>query len=86
MDLKPGVGVRDAADSAYNDFAHTDRVDNFTVMEVTLKSRCHGHQLEGMAYPITPVGMHYLLIHYDIPHIDESAYRVNVLGLSLIHI
>ena len=81
MDLKPGVGVRDAADSAYNDFAHTDRVDNFTVMEVTLKSRCHGHQLEGMAYPITPVGMHYLLIHYDIPHIDESTYRVNVRGL-----
>ncbi|MFZ4374628.1 MAG: hypothetical protein ACOYO2_15480, partial [Mycobacterium sp.] len=49
MDLKPGVGAREAGDSAYNDFAHTDRVDNFTVMEVTLKSRCHGHQLEGMA-------------------------------------
>jgi DMSO/TMAO reductase YedYZ molybdopterin-dependent catalytic subunit len=81
MDLKPGVGVRAAGDPAFEDFAHTDRLDNFTVMEVTLKSRCHGHQMEGLAYPITPIGMHYLLIHYDIPQIDESTYRLNVRGL-----
>jgi hypothetical protein len=48
----------------YRDFAHTDRLDNFTLMEVAGKSRCHGIQLEGLAYPITPIGMHYLLIHY----------------------
>src|SRR5262245_36789948 len=66
---------------AYRDFPHTDRLDNFTVMEVTVKSRCHGHHLEGLTYPITPLGMHYLLIHYDIPVIDEATYRVRVEGL-----
>ena len=34
----------------YQDWAHTDRLDNFTVMEVAGKSRCHGMHLEGMAY------------------------------------
>jgi DMSO/TMAO reductase YedYZ molybdopterin-dependent catalytic subunit len=65
----------------YQDWAHTDRLDNFTVMEVAGKSRCHGMQLEGLTYPITPIGMHYLLIHYDIPELDEKAYRVKVDGL-----
>jgi DMSO/TMAO reductase YedYZ molybdopterin-dependent catalytic subunit len=68
-------------DSAHEDEAHTNRLDNFTAMEVTLKSRCHGHHLEGLAYPITPIGMHYLLIHYDIPQIDESTYQLRVGGL-----
>ena len=72
----------DADVPPYRDFAHTDRLDNFTVMEVAGKSRCHGMQLEGMAYPITPIGMHYLLIHYDIPMLDESTYRLKVDGLA----
>ena len=65
----------------YMDYAHTDRLDNFTVMEVAGKSRCHGMHLEGTTYPITPIGMHYLLIHHDIPEIDESTYQVTVAGL-----
>ncbi|UVO13831.1 sulfite oxidase [Mycobacterium sp. SVM_VP21] len=65
----------------YQDYQHTDRLDNFTVMEVAGKSRCHGMHLEGMAYPITPMGMHYLLIHYDVPNIDEKSYQLEVGGL-----
>lgn len=65
----------------YADYQHTDRLDNFTVMEVAGKSRCHGMHLEGLTYPITPIGMHYLLIHYDVPEIDEKDYRVKVDGL-----
>src|SRR6516165_6209411 len=80
VDLAAGAGP-DANGPAYSDFAHTDRLDNFTVMEVTVKSRCHGHPLEGLTYPITPIGMHYLLIHFDIPEIDEKAYKVTVGGL-----
>ena len=80
VDLAAGAS-REANEPAYRDFAHTDRLDNFTVMEVTVKSRCHGHHLEGLTYPITPIGMHYLLIHYDIPEIDEATYRVRVEGL-----
>lgn len=66
--------------SSCRDSHHTNRLDNFTAMEVTLKSRCHGMQLEGLAYPITPLGMHYLLIHFDIPFIDQAKHRVHIDG------
>ena len=39
----------------------------FTREEVWLALRNHGMHLEGLRYPITPIGMHYLLIHFDIP-------------------
>jgi sulfane dehydrogenase subunit SoxC len=37
-------------------------------------------QLEGLRYPITPIGMHYLLIHFDIPHVDPATYKLWVSG------
>jgi DMSO/TMAO reductase YedYZ molybdopterin-dependent catalytic subunit len=79
VDLAAACG--EANEPAYRDFAHIDRLDNFTVMEVTVKSRCHGHHLEGLTYPITPIGMNYLLIHYNIPEINEATYRVRIEGL-----
>jgi sulfane dehydrogenase subunit SoxC len=30
--------------------------------------------------PITPVGLHYLLIHYDIPAVDPLAFRLEIGG------
>jgi DMSO/TMAO reductase YedYZ molybdopterin-dependent catalytic subunit len=36
--------------------------------------------LEALAYPITPVGLHYLLIHYDIPAVEAEAWRLAVDG------
>ena len=42
--------------------------------------------LEAVRYPVTPVGLHYLLIHYDIPAVDPAAWRLEVgelLGVSL---
>ena len=48
--------------------------------ETLLAFRCHGMQLEGLQYPITPIGMHYLLIHFDIPKLEEQGYRVQVGG------
>jgi len=41
--------------------------DDFTHSEVNLAFRNHGHPLEMLKYDITPAGMHYLLIHFDIP-------------------
>ena len=35
--------------------------------ELQLAARNHGMPLEALRYPITPAGLHYLLIHYDIP-------------------
>src|SRR3989304_3485355 len=35
---------------------------------------------EALRYDVTPVGLHYLLIHYDIPGVDVSAFRLSVGG------
>src|SRR5207249_8402225 len=36
--------------------------------------------LEALRYDITPVGLHYLLIHFDIPMVDASTYELSVGG------
>jgi len=63
------------------DAVHTNRVDNFTKEEIILSNRNHGMHLEGLKYDITPTGMHYLLIHFDIPKVDPQTYRLKVKGL-----
>ena len=40
--------------------------------ELQLAARNHGMPLEALRYEITPVGLHYLLIHYDIPAVDPA--------------
>src|SRR5438552_10468927 len=37
--------------------------------------------LAALRYEITPVGLHYLLTHYDIPAIDPGVWRLSVGGL-----
>lgn len=49
--------------------------------EVRLALRNRGMPLEGLRYPITPTGIHYLLIHYDIPAVNDAEWRVEVAGL-----
>ena len=41
--------------------------------ELQLAARNHALPLEALRYPITPVGLHYLLVHYDIPAVDAAA-------------
>jgi DMSO/TMAO reductase YedYZ molybdopterin-dependent catalytic subunit len=36
--------------------------------------------LEVLREPVTPVGLHYLLIHYDIPQVDPASWRLVVDG------
>src|SRR2546423_8016329 len=36
--------------------------------------------LEALRYDVTPVGLHYLLIHYDIPMVDAASWRLCVDG------
>lgn len=67
----PPVG--DGADLAP---AHT-----FYREEVQLANRNRGMPLEGLRYDVTPTGMHYLLVHFDIPHVDAAEWRLNVGGL-----
>src|SRR6266511_2437074 len=36
--------------------------------------------LEALRYEITPAGLHYLLIHYDIPAVDPGVWRLEIGG------
>jgi sulfane dehydrogenase subunit SoxC len=49
--------------------------------ELGQATRNHGMQLEGLRYDRTPAGMHYLVIHFDIPAADQAAWTVEVDGL-----
>jgi len=42
--------------------------------------RNHSMPLEALRYDITPLGLHYLLIHIDIPLIDESTWELGIGG------
>jgi DMSO/TMAO reductase YedYZ molybdopterin-dependent catalytic subunit len=55
--------------------------DGITQEELQLAARNHGMPLEGLRYDVTPVGLHYLLIHFDIPAADETAWTVELGGL-----
>jgi DMSO/TMAO reductase YedYZ molybdopterin-dependent catalytic subunit len=52
----------------------------FTREEVGLALRNPGMPLEALRHPITPIGMHYVLIHFDIPDIDATGYELRVDG------
>ena len=60
--------------------AGTVASEGITAAELRLAARNHGLPLEALAHPITPAGLHYLLIHYDIPVVDPAAFRLEVGG------
>ncbi len=49
--------------------------------ELQLAARNHGMPLEAMRYDVTPLGLHYLLTHYDIPAVDPETWRLEIHGL-----
>jgi sulfane dehydrogenase subunit SoxC len=49
--------------------------------ELRLAARNHGMPLESLRWDITPPGLHYLLIHYDIPAIDPTTFQLVIDGL-----
>jgi DMSO/TMAO reductase YedYZ molybdopterin-dependent catalytic subunit len=55
-------------------------VDDFSTVEVALALRNHGFPLEMLRYDLTPIGLHYLLIHFDIPFVDASTWRLEIGG------
>jgi DMSO/TMAO reductase YedYZ molybdopterin-dependent catalytic subunit len=56
-------------------------MEPFSQVEVQLAARNHGMPLEALRYPVTPAGLHYLLIHYDIPAVDPERFELSVGGL-----
>ena len=55
-------------------------VGRYTREEVALAARNCGMPLEALRYDVTPAGLHYLLIHFDIPDLDPSGWRLEVCG------
>ena len=51
-----------------------------TARKIQLALRNRGMPLEGLRYDITPTGMHYLLIHFDIPAAEEATWRLKISG------
>jgi sulfane dehydrogenase subunit SoxC len=67
------VGIDATAD-------RTGAAEAISPEELRLATRNHGTPLEALRYAITPVGLHYLLTHYDIPMVDPAAWRLTVDG------
>jgi sulfane dehydrogenase subunit SoxC len=51
-----------------------------SLVELELAFRNHGFMDELLREPITPLGCHYLLNHFDIPHLDADGYTIQVGG------
>ena len=55
-------------------------MEGISLEELQLAARNHGMPLEALRWPVTPVGLHYLLIHYDVPVVEPEAWRLTVRG------
>lgn len=51
-----------------------------TPEELQLAARNHGMPLEALRHDVTPLGLHYLLVHYDVPVVELSEWRLEVGG------
>jgi DMSO/TMAO reductase YedYZ molybdopterin-dependent catalytic subunit len=48
--------------------------------ELALATRNHGLLLEALRHDVTPVGLHYLLTHYDVQYVDAETWHLDVGG------
>lgn len=49
--------------------------------EVLLANRNKGMPLEALQYDTTPTGMHYIVVHFDVPKVDADSWTLTVDGL-----
>ena len=59
----------------------TEPAAGISLDELQLAARNHAMPLEVLRQPLTPTGLHYLLIHYDIPAVDTATWRLELGGL-----
>jgi DMSO/TMAO reductase YedYZ molybdopterin-dependent catalytic subunit len=52
----------------------------FSLPELQQATRNRGMPLEALRFDTTPTGLHYLLLHFDIPAVDADNWRVEVGG------
>jgi DMSO/TMAO reductase YedYZ molybdopterin-dependent catalytic subunit len=58
------------------------REDGIGLDELAQATRNHGMPLEALRADITPAGMHYVLIHYDVPFLDPASHRLSFRGFE----
>jgi DMSO/TMAO reductase YedYZ molybdopterin-dependent catalytic subunit len=67
-----------------NPFADTGRratTDGpFDPAELHLANRNSGILLEALRHDVTPIGLHYLLNHFDVPYVPSDDWQVDVAG------
>lgn len=54
--------------------------EGISTAELALAARNHGIPLEALRYDVTPIGLHYLLTHYDMPALDAASWRLSLTG------
>ncbi len=52
-----------------------------TLEELRMAYRCPGMPLDALRYERTPTGLHYQVVHWDIPAVDTGAWRLEIGGL-----
>ncbi|MEV6329082.1 sulfite oxidase [Streptomyces sp. NPDC051909] len=75
MDGTPGLGDV----SAPGRVAGPD--EGISTAELALAARNHGLPLEALRHDTSPPGLHYVLVHYDIPATDADTWRLDLDGL-----
>lgn len=62
----------------FEDFQARPKTEDgvFSEDEVRLANRNSGILLESLRHDVTPIGLHYLLIHFDVPYIDTETHRL----------
>jgi DMSO/TMAO reductase YedYZ molybdopterin-dependent catalytic subunit len=55
--------------------------NRYEEVEVRMSLRNRGIPLEALRYPITPTGLHYLVIHFDIPEVRPNDWKLSIDGL-----
>jgi DMSO/TMAO reductase YedYZ molybdopterin-dependent catalytic subunit len=50
--------------------------EGITHEELALAARNHGLPLEALRYDVTPPGLHYVLVHFDIPATGETNWKL----------
>jgi DMSO/TMAO reductase YedYZ molybdopterin-dependent catalytic subunit len=67
-----------------NPFFNTERRPHveglYEAHEVSLANRNCGIPLEALRYDVTPAGLHYLLSHFDVPHVPDDRWQVELTG------
>jgi DMSO/TMAO reductase YedYZ molybdopterin-dependent catalytic subunit len=57
-----------------------DTGEGITGDELQLAARNHGIPLEALRYDLTPPGLHYVLVHYDIPAANAATWELAIDG------